>query len=34
VELSPAASGWLRIAPPANGQSRRIRWAKDYELPA
>jgi hypothetical protein len=24
----------LRVDPPANGQSRRIRWAKDYELPA
>jgi hypothetical protein len=26
--------GTLRIDPPADGQSRRIRWAKDYELPA
>ena len=23
----------LRVAPPLNGQARRIRWAQDYELP-
>jgi hypothetical protein len=28
------AQGTLRIDPPANNQSRRIRWAADYELPA
>jgi hypothetical protein len=26
--------GTLRVEPPANGQSKRIRWAADYELPA
>jgi PD-(D/E)XK endonuclease len=26
--------GFLRVAPTANGQSKRIRWAADYELPA
>jgi PD-(D/E)XK endonuclease len=24
----------LRVTPPANGQRKRIRWARDYELPA
>jgi hypothetical protein len=26
--------GTLRIDPAANGQRRRVRWARDYELPA
>jgi hypothetical protein len=25
--------GTLRIDPTANGQSKRVRWARDYELP-
>ena len=24
----------LRVTPPASGQHKRIRWARDYELPA
>jgi hypothetical protein len=24
----------LRIDPPRNSQSKRVRWAKEYELPA
>jgi PD-(D/E)XK endonuclease len=34
IEDGPSMQGSLRIDPPANGQSRRIRWAADYELPA
>jgi hypothetical protein len=34
VEEATSTTGTLRVDPPANGQSRRIRWAKDYELPA
>jgi hypothetical protein len=26
--------GTLRIDPTANGQDKRVRWARDYELPA
>jgi PD-(D/E)XK nuclease superfamily protein len=26
--------GTLRIEPTANGQDKRVRWARDYELPA
>jgi hypothetical protein len=33
AEDASVAQGSLRISPTANGQSRRIRWAKDYELP-
>ena len=35
VAVEEAAAGWgsLRVAPTANGQSKRIIWAVDYELP-
>lgn len=33
VEEPPADKMHLRISPPLNGQSRRVRWASDYELP-
>lgn len=25
--------GWLRVDPTENGQAKRVRWARDYELP-
>jgi hypothetical protein len=28
------SQGTLRIDPAANGQRKRVRWARDYELPA
>jgi hypothetical protein len=34
VDDAPAGHGYLRVDPPRNGQERRIRWARDYELPA
>ena len=34
VEEAASTTGTLRISPSANGQARRIRWAKDSELPA
>jgi hypothetical protein len=30
----PDTAMYLRVDPPRNRQSKRIRWAKDYELPA
>jgi hypothetical protein len=33
-EEVPSKGGYLRIDPPRNGQRKRVRWAKDYELPA
>ena len=27
-----ATAGYLRVTPPANGQTKRIRWASRYEL--
>jgi hypothetical protein len=30
----PRTGMYLRVDPPSNGQNKRIRWAKDYELPA
>jgi hypothetical protein len=30
----PNSQMHLRIDPPCNRQSKRVRWAKDYELPA
>jgi PD-(D/E)XK nuclease superfamily protein len=33
VEDATATVGTLRVAPTANRQAKRIRWAKDYELP-
>jgi hypothetical protein len=34
VEEAPAGHGYLRVAPARNRQHERIRWARDYELPA
>ncbi len=33
VDEATATVGTLRVMPPANRQAKRIRWAKDYELP-
>lgn len=30
----PPTGMYLRVDPPRNGQSKRVRWARDYELPA
>jgi hypothetical protein len=30
----PACGMYLRVNPPRNKQCKRVRWAKDYELPA
>jgi hypothetical protein len=30
----PPTSMYLRVDPPRNKQGKRVRWAKDYELPA
>ncbi len=30
----PKSGMHLRVQPPRNRQSKRVRWAKDYELPA
>ncbi|MGH2947814.1 MAG: group I intron-associated PD-(D/E)XK endonuclease [Solirubrobacteraceae bacterium] len=34
IEVAPGAEGWLRVDPTVNNQSKRIRWAADFELPA
>jgi hypothetical protein len=34
VEVAPLGGGRLRVEPAANNQSRGIRWAADFELPA
>ncbi len=34
VEEVPSTGMYLRIDPPRNQQSKRVRWAKEYELPA
>jgi hypothetical protein len=36
LDVGEATSGYcaLRVDPTANGQSKRIRWAADHELPA
>jgi hypothetical protein len=34
VADAPAGHGYLRVDPAKNGQRERIRWARDYELPA
>jgi PD-(D/E)XK endonuclease len=33
VDEAPATGMYLRLAVASNGQSQRIRWAKDFELP-
>ena len=33
IEEATRAHGTLRIDPTANGQEKRVRWARDYELP-
>jgi hypothetical protein len=30
----PFTGMYLRVDPPRNGQSKRVRWAREYELPA
>jgi hypothetical protein len=32
IEEATSSVGALRVAPTANGQAKRIRWARDYEL--
>jgi hypothetical protein len=32
IDEATVTQGTLRIDPPANGQTKRIRWAADYEL--
>lgn len=32
-DLPSPNMGYLRVDPPLNGQTRNIRWARDYELP-
>jgi hypothetical protein len=34
AEEVPCSSMYLRVDPPRNRQRKRVRWAKDYELPA
>lgn len=34
VDEAASSEGKLRVAPTANGQAKRIRWASDHELPA
>jgi hypothetical protein len=34
IDDATSTAGALRVDPPANGQSKNIRWAADYELPA
>jgi hypothetical protein len=36
VPVKDAVTGkmFLRVTPPANGQAKGVRWAKNYELPA
>jgi hypothetical protein len=33
IEEATASVGALRVAPTANGQAKRIRWARNYQLP-
>ena len=34
VDDAPAHHGYLRVEPTRNGQKEKVRWARDYELPA
>lgn len=34
AEEVPNTGMYLRVDPPRNRQAKRVRWAKDYELPA
>ena len=34
VDEAPTGYMYLRVDQPLNGQSRGVRWARDYELPA
>jgi hypothetical protein len=34
AEEVPFTGMYLRVEPPRNGQSKRVRWAREYELPA
>jgi hypothetical protein len=33
IEEATSSVGALRVAPTANGQAKRIRWATEYQLP-
>ena len=33
IDEATRSHGTLRIDPTANGQDKRVRWARDYELP-
>jgi hypothetical protein len=33
AEDVPTTGMFLRVDPPRNGQNKRVRWARDYELP-
>jgi hypothetical protein len=34
IDEATRTEGTLRVDPTGNGQGKRIRWARDYELPA
>jgi hypothetical protein len=34
IDEATRTQGTLRIDPTGNGQDKRVRWARDYELPA
>lgn len=34
AEDVPSSRMYLRVTPPRNRQAKRVRWAKEYELPA
>jgi hypothetical protein len=34
IDDATRTQGTLRIDPAVNGQNKRVRWARDYELPA
>jgi hypothetical protein len=34
IDEATRTHGTLRIDPTGNGQNKRVRWARDYELPA
>jgi PD-(D/E)XK endonuclease len=34
IDEATRTQGTLRVDPTANGQKKRVRWARDYELPA
>ena len=34
IDEATRTQGTLRVDPTVNGQNERVRWARDYELPA